>query len=113
MPIIITILLIIVALLGAILYFVAKPKKEIKNLQHTESGKEDSDLVLSWSRDEDKYWNGPIPSAKQQEINKEKIFKHLEQFPNGFLAEKNPEYVEEYLNRIDLDLPDGITTEKD
>lgn len=59
------------------------------------------------------YWDGPVPSKTQAEKNLQGIFRIIEQFPNGVLATENPEYKEEYLKRIDLDLPDGVTTTPD
>ena len=62
--------------------------------------------------DESPYY-GPVPSKAQQEKNLQGIFKIIEQHPNGVLATQNPEYVEEYLKRIELDLPNGVTTSND
>lgn len=59
------------------------------------------------------YWDGPKPSKLQEERNKQAIFKIIEEFPNGVLATENPEYMEEYLKRIELDLPPGVSTTPD
>jgi hypothetical protein len=55
-------------------------------------------------------WNGPKPTRREQKKNKEAIFRLIEQFPDGILARNNPQYVDEYLNSIELDLPPGVTT---
>lgn len=69
-------------------------------------------LIGIWKRSsEDKYWDGPKPTKLEQKRAKQAIFRHLEQFPNGELAKKNPEYVDEYVENIDLDLPPGVTTQ--
>lgn len=57
-------------------------------------------------------WSGPLPTKRQQEQAKQRIFSIIEEFPDGVLAKNYPEYVDEYLNSIELDLPEGITTEK-
>lgn len=58
-------------------------------------------------------WNGPKPTKLEKERNLQKVFSIIEQFPDGHLARQNPEYVEEYLKRIDLDLPDGVEKSKE
>lgn len=58
------------------------------------------------------YWNGPIPTNFEKRKAKESIFRIIEDYPDGAFAKNNPEYVEEYLNSIQLDLPEGITTTK-
>lgn len=54
------------------------------------------------------YWNGPKPTEKESANAKAGIIDHLEKFPNGILANRNPEYMQEFLGSIDLDLPPGI-----
>lgn len=83
-------------------------KIDITEIQGTEVGEK-----TIFGKEVQTYWDGPVPSKVQEERNKQAIFEHLERFPNGVLAEKNPEYMDEYLSRIDLDLPDGIHTKKD
>jgi hypothetical protein len=55
------------------------------------------------------YWDGPVPTKAQEKATKEEIFRHIERFPNGIISQRHPEYVDEYLSQIDLDLPEGIT----
>ncbi len=60
----------------------------------------------------DPYWNGPALTRFEKKKAKEGIFSVIETHPDGVFAKNNPEYVEEYLNSIELDLPAGITTAK-
>lgn len=69
-------------------------------------------VVTEKPKPEPEYWDGPKPSKAEQEANLQRIFKIIEEHPNGVLATKNPEYVEEYLNRIELDLPKGVEVQK-
>lgn len=86
----------IVILIGCIVNYSQRPKVTHIHIHLPEQKQE--------------YWAGPVPSKAQQERNLQAIFKIIEEFPNGSLATQNPEYKEEYLRRIELDLPPGVTT---
>lgn len=72
-----------------------------------------SKTVVIEHKSEQEFWDGPKPTKLEKERNIEKVFSIIEQFPDGHLARQNPEYVEEYLKRIDLDLPDGVEKSKE
>lgn len=124
-------ILFVIILIGTIIRYSIKPSNvvvninlpEIKNIPEIKP-MEESNVQASSNgsekffekvmRGEDiGYWDGPVPSKAQEEKNKQEIFKHLEMFPNGILATRNPEYMEEYLSRIDLDLPEGVSPSKE
>lgn len=96
-------ILFIVILIGCIIRYATRPKV----VYHIHEFK-----IPEIKPQEQTYWEGPVPSKAQESKNKAEIFKHIEKFPNGILAERNPEYVQEYLDSIDLDLPEGITPSK-
>ena len=109
-------ILFIIVLIGTILLAIKKPRPieiHIYQTKGTEAGDYtfDSKTGKIKFEPEQSYWNGPVPSKTQEAKNKAAIMKHIEQFPNGILAELNPEHKEEYLNSIKLDLPPGIHTE--
>jgi hypothetical protein len=104
----------ILILAAALIWTATRPRKiiHITKVQGTEAGDKEFDAWFI-TPPPVATWDGPVPSKEQEEKNLQGIFDHLEKFPNGILAEKNPEYKEEYLKRIDLDLPPGIHTEVD
>lgn len=109
-----------IILIGCIIRYATRPKVVYHYHEFRVSGKaekytynEKTGTVTFDKPIEQEYWDGPTPTKAQEEQNLQRIFKIIEQHPNGILAERNPEYVEEYLKRIDLDLPDNITTEKE
>jgi hypothetical protein len=56
----------------------------------------------------DEPYRNPVTPAEQKIIDR-LMDELIEEFPNGYLASKNPEYVENYLNRIDLsELDDAL-----
>lgn len=59
------------------------------------------------------FWDGPVPTEADNEQNLQRIFRIIEKFPNGYIATSNPEYLDEYLKRVELDLPEGVEKSKD
>ncbi|MBL7738720.1 MAG: hypothetical protein JNK14_05835 [Chitinophagaceae bacterium] len=90
--------MITIFLIIAVLYFALMPRRTI--------------IVVSRGNTEHEFWDGPVPTEKEREANLQRIFRIIEAHPNGQLAKNNPEYVDEYLSRVELDLPEGVEIHK-
>ncbi len=107
-----------IILICCIVWYYNRPKVSVNNTplpkEQSQADGNGSDIFFQkvMNGEDIGYWDGPKPTAQQEEENLKGIVDHIEKFPNGVLAKKNPEYLEEYLKRIDLDLPPGIKTEE-
>lgn len=51
---------------------------------------------------ESKYWDGPKPTPAQQRLIDKQMDNFLEAMPNAGFFEQYPEYVDKYIDKIDL-----------
>lgn len=51
---------------------------------------------------ESKYWDGPKPTPAQQRLIDKQMDAFLEKMPNAGFFEQHPEYVDKYIDKIDL-----------
>lgn len=51
---------------------------------------------------ESQYWDGPKPTPAQQRLIDKQMDEFLEKMPNAGFFEQHPEYVDKYIDKIDL-----------
>lgn len=88
-----------ILIISLLIYILLKPKRTV--------------IIVLKEDKQFEFWDGPAPTKREQEQNLQRIFTIIEQFPDGHLAKQNPEYVDQYLSRIELDLPAGVEKSKE